>query len=113
MEYTSEQLHEMALARTKLNRTGHPSAVTRIKIWMEEGRPFSEIQKIYQIAKVKPEKPASKEATLDHPPLSGKGSGNVPWRAFAKEVSDMDPEIIDSMGKPDIVTVLRDKGVIE
>lgn len=113
MEYTTEQNYEMVQAQRELNRTGHPSEVTRIKVWMEEGRPFSEIQKIYQPVKVKPEKPVSVEVTLAHPPITGKGSGNLPWRKFAKEVSDMDPEIIDSMGKTDIITVLRDKGVIE
>ena len=112
MDYTSEQNLEMAMAKKELNRTGHPSAVTRIKIWQEEGRPFSEIQKIYRPVRIKPEKLPS-VMVVDHPPLTGKGSGNFPWRKFAKEVSDMDPEIIDSMGKTDIITVLRDKGVIE
>ena len=112
MEYTTEQNYEMIQAQRELNRTGHPSEVTRIKVWKEEGRPFSEIQRIYKPVKVKPEKLPS-VMVVDHPPLTGKGSGNLPWRAFAKEVSDMDPEIIDSMGKQDLITVLRDKGVIE
>ena len=113
MEYTTEQYFEMATAKRELNRTGNPSAVTRITTWMEEGRPFSEIQKIYQPVKVKPEIATEIEPGMDHPPIVGKGSGNFPWRKFAKQVSDMDPEIIDSMGKTDIITVLRDKGVIE
>jgi len=113
MDYTTEQYYEMARAKIELNRTGNPSAVTRITIWMEEGRPFTEIQKIYKPARVKPEIPTPIEATYDHPPMMGKGSGNRPWRAFAKEVSDMDPEIIDSMGKQDLIVVLRDKGIIE
>ena len=112
MDYTTEQNFEMVQAQRELNRTGHPSEVTRIKVWMEEGRPFTEIQKIYRPVKIKPEK-LLPEVVVDHPPMVGKGSGNLPWRAFAKQVSDMDPEIIDSMGKQDLITVLRDKGVIE
>lgn len=80
---------------------------------VEQDAPFSKIQSLYKIPKVKPEKAVPVEVTYDHPPLSGKGSGSGPWRAFAKMVSDMDPDIIDSMGKSDLITVLRDKGVID
>lgn len=111
MTYTTEQLYEMAEAKKKLNRTGHPSAVTRITIWIEEERPFSEIQKIYQTSKVRPEVEAAK--VLDPPPLSGKGSGQEPWRKFALQVSDMDSEIVANLSKSDIVTILRDKGIID
>jgi len=113
MDYTTEQNYEMAKAKLELDRTGNPSAVTRITVWAEEGRPFTEIQKIYKPVKVKPEIPVSVAFLTEPPPLMGKGSGNIPWRAFAKEVSDMDSEIIDSMGKQDIITVLKDKGVIQ
>ena len=113
MDYTTEQYFEMATAKRELNRTGHPSTVARITLGMEEGRPFSEIQKIYQPVKVKPEVATPSQDIPTQPPTHGKGSGNRPWRAFAKAVSDMDPEIIDSMSAPDLVTVLKDKGVIE
>jgi len=114
MTYTTEQHYEMAEAKKRLNRTGHPSAVTRITVWMEEGRPFSEIQKIYQPVTVKPEVPVSKPTSdIVAPPKSGLGSGTEKWQDFAKEVSDMDHEIIDSMGKQDLITVLKDKGIID
>ena len=113
MDYTTEQYFEMATAKRELSRTGHPSAVTLITVWMEEGRPFKEIQKIYQPVKVKPEVVTLPGDIPIQPPTHGKGSGNKPWRAFAKAVSDMDHEIIDSMSAPDLITVLIDKGVIE
>ena len=113
MDYTTEQAFEMAMAKKELSRTGHPSAVSRITVWMEDGRPFKEIQKIYQPVKVKPEIVIPLDDIPTQPPTHGKGSGNKPWRAFAKAVSDMDHEIIDSMSAPDLVTVLKDKGVIE
>ena len=113
MDYTTEQYFEMATARRELNRTGNSSAAIRITVWMEDGRPFKEIQKIYQPVKVKPEVVTPLDDIPKQPPIHGKGSGNKSWRAFAKAVSDMDPEIIDSMSAPDLVTVLKDKGVIE
>ena len=35
------------------------------------------------------------------------------WRKFALEVSDIEEEIILSMGRNDIVIVLADRGIIE
>ena len=113
MIYTTEQAHEMAQAKLEMDRTGNPSAVQRINLAIENQLAFKEIQKIYKVAKVKPEKELPIEVTYDHPPLTGKGSGNNPWRRFAKTVSDMDPDIIDSMGRDDIIKILRDKGVID
>ncbi len=113
MTYTSEQNLEMTEAKIRLRRTGHPSAVQRIDLAISQDLPFSKIQAFYKPQKVKPENPAVPvKATYNHPPLNGKGSGRTPWREFAKTVSDMDPEIIDSMERSDIITVMRDRGII-
>ncbi len=112
MSYTSEQNLEIAQAKIRLRRTGHPSTVQRIDLAVSEGKPFTKVQALYKVSKIKPEKQMEK-MIYDSPPLTGKGSGKGPWQSFAKKVSDMDPDIIDSMGKSDIITVLRDKGVIK
>jgi hypothetical protein len=112
MTYTSEQNLEIAQARIRLRRTGHPSTVQRIDLAVSENKPFSKVQALYRVSEVKPEK-KMEEVIYVPPNTTGKGSGVTNWRSFAKKVSDMDPEIIDSMEKSDIITVLRDKGVIQ
>ncbi len=111
MTYTSEQKLEIAQARIRLRRTGHPSTVQRIDLAVSEDKPFWKVQALYKTSEVKPEKKVE-EVIYSPPPLGGTGSGKGPWRAFAKKVSDMDPDIIDSMEKSDIITVLTDKGII-
>lgn len=111
MEYTSEQRLEIAQARREAGRTGKPEVIQRINLGVTEGMEFSKLQKIWKPQTVKPEVPVATEVP-DAPPKSGKGSGVLAWRAFAKEVSDMDPETIDAMAKTDLISVLEDKGVI-
>jgi len=112
MPYTSEQNLEINQAKIRLRRSGHPSAVQRIDLAVSQDLPFSKVEALYKPRKVKPEKSVPVEATYNHPPLAGKGSGTGPWQDFAKIVSDIDPDIIDSMGKSDIITVLKGKGII-
>ena len=111
MTYTSEQLYEIAQAKRRLSRTGHPSTVQRIDLAVENELPFNKIQILYKPQNVKAEKPIPVEIT-DPPPRSGKGSGERAWRTFAKLVSDMDKDMIDSLSKSDIITILIDKKVI-
>ncbi len=94
-----------------MRRTGHPEIVQRIDLAISEDKPFPKIQVLYKTSEVTPEKKVE-EVIYSPPPLTGKGSGRNPWRTFAKKVSDMDSDIIDSMEKSDIITVLTDKGII-
>ena len=110
-DYTTEQQHKIRNKSYKLNRTGHPEVVARINYYVSEDEPFSKIQQLWEPKTVKAEIPTSEPVT-EHPPFTGKGSGAVPWRAFAKTTSDMDHETIDAMSKTDLITVLKDKGVI-
>lgn len=52
------------------------------------------------------------EEGVEIPPRTGKGSGIENWREFAKATSSMDPDVIDEMGKPDIIENLEAAGVI-
>ena len=112
MTYTSEQNLEIAQAKIRLRRTGHPSTVQRINLAVSEDKPFSKVQALYKVSSIKPEV-KTPEKVYDHPPFTGKGSGKGPWLAFAKKVADTDPEILESMSKSDIVTILKDKGIID
>lgn len=46
------------------------------------------------------------------PPREGRGSGDKAWRAYANAVSDMDPEVIESMGKEELIATLISMGVL-
>lgn len=47
------------------------------------------------------------------PPRSGPKATREVWRAFAKKVIDMEPELIDALERKDLISILEDKGVIE
>jgi hypothetical protein len=109
MDYNTEQQMELRKAINTHTYGGRPEVARDIKLGMAEGLAFSKLMKMGEPKTVKAEVAT---AVTTHPPFSGKGSGAGPWKAFAKEVSDMDDEIIDAMSKADLITVLKDKGVI-
>jgi hypothetical protein len=59
---------------------------------------------------VKPEKPTD---VIPSPPFTGRGSTTPAWRDFALTVSEIEPEIVHSMGRNDLIRVLIDRGIIE
>ena len=86
--------------------------VAQINKLMAEEAPYSEIWKMASSDirdMVKPEKPAE---VIEPPPYTGKGSTTAAWQEFALRVSDMEEEVIFSMGRNDLVTVLTDRGII-
>jgi hypothetical protein len=111
MSYTVEQQENLKAAIRELDRTGFPTHALRINIAIDNDEPFNDIMKIPQeIIPVRPEVPVMD--LPEQPPFSGKGSGITPWRVFAKKVSDMEPEVIDDLGRPDLIKILVDKGII-
>lgn len=112
MSYSTNEIQTLAETRKELDRTGWPQHIARMNLLQAADAPFDEIMAIatsHLRAKVVPEKPVS---AIDPPPFTGKGSGNGPWQKFALEMSDMDPEVISSMGREDIITILKDKGIL-
>lgn len=112
MGYSTDEKQILALTRDELDRTGAPELIAKMDLLEEEGASFSQLMKVaksYDPVSVKPEKATE---VVSHPPLSGKGASNKAWKEFALQASDMDPEVIDSMGMRDIITVLADKGII-
>jgi hypothetical protein len=87
--------------------------VARINKMMTEEAPYSEIWKMASSDirdMVKPEKPGE---VIEPPPYTGKGSTTAAWQAFALKVSDMEEEVIFSMGRTDLITVLADRGIVQ
>lgn len=52
-------------------------------------------------------------SSLEVPPRTGRNATHLIWREFAKKVIDMEPEIVDTLERGDIIGILEDKGVIE
>lgn len=67
---------------------------------------------VLNLTNVKPQTDVDMEE-VEIPPRSGIGSGVAKWREFAKEVSEMDPEVIEAMSKDDLIAELETMGIIE
>src|SRR3990172_9440016 len=61
---------------------------------------------------IRPNKPGVDHTTLTVPPRVGQGGSIGVWRKFAREVSDMDPEVIDAMGREDLIAQLERMRII-
>lgn len=113
MEYTEKQRGAMWQAQKDFHRTGSPERAQRVALMVENEHPYQDIMDYVETGKgldVKPEIP-----TVDLPPIppyTGNKATNPAWRSFAKKVSDMEPEVIDELGRKDIVKILTDKGII-
>jgi hypothetical protein len=113
MEYTTKQQGAMWQAQKDFHRTGAPERAQRVALMVENEHPYQDIMSYVeggQVLNVKPEVP-----TVDLPPIpdyTGNKATNKAWRSFAKKVSDMEPEVIDEMGRTDIITILVDKDII-
>lgn len=111
--YTDSQRTSLHVAKKRHLHAGRPQVVAQIDALMAQEAPYEDIWKIASSdvrEMVKPEKPAE---VIEPPPFTGKGSTTAMWQEFALKVSDMDEEVIHSMGRNDLITVLSDRGIIE
>lgn len=112
MSYTKEQMVSLHVAKRRHLQRGRPQVVARINTMMEAEAPYEEIWKVASSDArdmVRPERPAD---VIEPPPFTGKGSTSAAWQEFALKVSDMEEEVVYSMGRADIVSVLVDRGII-
>ena len=100
-ELTQDQKIEMMDQYRDLKRTGKPELANPILAALQKGE-------FYLAGKV-----ASEVEVVEPPPRHGKGSGKDEWRAYAKEVSVMDSEIIDTFSKKEVIKALEANGLME
>lgn len=113
------------MATKKNEKTAEDRAHEAIRHWITTGDPIKarDIKRaldagedvdpaLLNLTSVRPRAGVDMEEVGGVPPRTGKGSGVDNWREFAKSTSDMDPEVIDSMSKDDIVAALESTGVI-
>ena len=101
-ELTSEQKAEMMVQYRELKRTGKPELAYPILTALEAG--------VYRTVE---ESALEPDPGPQPPPRHGIGSGKKEWRAYAKEVSVMDDEIIDSFSRKDVIKALEANGLLE
>jgi hypothetical protein len=96
---TKEQTTEMNVKLREAGRSGDPGLAQRYREALLDGRYYE------------PPTPEP-EIYIEQPPFKGPGSGKDTWQEFAKAQTDMEPEVIDALGKGDLITMLRAQGVI-
>jgi hypothetical protein len=103
-DLTLDQRIEMNEGIRYANRMGRPQDASKLRQALEAGVYAELVDSI--------EAPTP-EALPDPPPRRGKGSGQKHWIVYAKLVSDIDPEIIDSAKQIDIIGMLEANGLID
>lgn len=111
-EFTTDQNQQLAFTRAELDRTGAPELIARMDVMEANGASFKELMKVANRTVESQVKPETDNEAVAPPPFTGAGATNKAWRKFAAEMSDMDPEVIESLGREDLVVVLADKGII-
>ena len=98
-----------AMIRT-WGQKGHPEKSNRLRAHLrEQTRPPAEL---LSTGPVKPEKPIDNPDDIEIPPRNGKGATKDVWAEFAMNVADVEEEVVDRMGRGDIIAMLEAKGVI-
>ena len=101
-DLTLEQRIEMNEGIRYANRMGRPQDAGRLRKALDAGV-YAEL--IDSIEAPTPELPEA-------PPRGGKGSGIDKWIAYAKLVSQIDDEVLESASKDDIIGMLEANGLI-
>lgn len=112
--YTTEQRFQIITAQNENFMHGRPEVTQRIKLAVSQDLPFAKVMKVANPNKVKPEPeaPTTAENAPNPPPTQGKGSSAAEWQKFAKQVSTMDHEVIESMSRADIIKILEAEEII-
>lgn len=116
--YNQTELGKLAQAVSEYQRTGDPQAAYRLEAQMADHTPFSEIA-LDDAAIARRGRPTIRPETtvnlslVEEPPRAGKGSGQPAWVIFAEMVTDTEPEVLDSLGRDEIIQLLIDRDVID
>lgn len=100
---TQEQRIEMTEAWREAHRTGKPQDAQKYRQALDDGVYFtigddSEAEELVEQS--------------EPPPRAGKGASKDAWLAWALEVSDVDPEVLESVKKVDIIKMMEANGYI-
>ena len=111
--YTDAQLTSIRTARQRLFYAGKPEVRAVVDSLVALDAPYDEIWKVANADAEKMVKPEKVTDIIPPPPFTGRGSSREVWLDFAKKVSDIEPEILVTLGRNDIITILVDRGIIQ
>lgn len=103
-ELTLDERIEMTEAIRNANKHGRPQDAQRVRQALDAG--------VYAELTDSIEAPTP-EPLPDPPPRRGKGSGAKNWLKYAKLVSNIDDEVLESAQKDDIIGMLEANGLLE
>jgi hypothetical protein len=106
MSYTDKETNTILERRRTFNRKGQPEKAAALMLQYENEVDFDKLLGSDE----------DKQAEVDempHPPRSGPGSGKDAWQSFAKEISDLEDDVIDKMKREEIVQFLEEADLIE
>lgn len=90
---------------------GYPIEVRDINRALAAGKPVPE--RLLHPKRVRPETNENDAAAYEVPPRSGKGSGVAAWREYADVVTDVEPDVLESMDRGDIIELLENRNIID
>lgn len=99
MALTTEQIAEMRKRLRAESEAGRPEISAGIQAAIDAGE-FYEDPEVEEVAEV------------EQPPISGPGSGKAAWVEYARSISDIDDEVLDSITREDILAMLRANGLV-
>ena len=114
--YTAEQIGVLNDKYRELMRTGHVPEGIRLELQMQQEVPFEDLEvkqsPIRGTEDIRPEVVVNLDEIADMPPRVGPGSSTFAWAEFAAAVSDIEEEVLENLGREEIIDLLIDKGII-
>jgi len=108
-EEETDRIHE---AFNYWHMHGFPEKAAVLTECLKQGRRPPANLVLINETDIKPEIPLASYEGLEIPPRAGPDATAEAWRAFAAKVTDMEPEIIAKMGRPDLISMLEVKKII-
>lgn len=114
MTYTEEEVRTLRMKMREYRRTGHPDWALRLQVQMDNEVPFADLNipgTEFRKAAFWPETQVASHL-VDLPPRNGAGASTNAWRQFASLVSDVDRNVLDSLGRDEIIQLMIDRNII-
>lgn len=110
MEFTPEQVGAIKTRVRVLRMKGQPEIAFSLLARLKRGDPIEPWE--YDPEGVRPEKGITAGVVAAHPPFTGPGSGGDAWKRWAISVADVEPQIIENLGRDAVIQLLRDRGIL-
>jgi hypothetical protein len=108
--YTQQEIFLITQRVRELRGTGNTQQGLALRARFLAGEKIEPWE--YSPTHVTPEIPVTSWEDLEHPPFTGPGSTAAKWRVWATTVTDIEADVLESMGRVNIVDLLRDRGVL-